>query len=268
VILSQLPNLCEEINKYQLLMTMRNLFKYAEDYSQQPFDQTHVKFRRLKLIEQIKKYPHGKILEIGCGLQPFFEDFTDFKELIIIEPTTVFFNNAVELLKKNPGLNSKVVLLNDYFENVIDRIRTFRLDFIILSNVLHEIENVSTFLKSLREICNEDTILHIVVPNAKSFHRILAFEMGMIDSIYQLSDRNVLLQQHIVFDLESLSALLVKNGFNIVESGSSFIKPFTHQQMQDMLDHKIIDESTLTGFYKMVHYLPELGSEIFVNCKI
>ncbi len=247
---------------------MRNLYKYAQDYCQQPFDQTHVKFRKLKLLEQIKKHPHESILEIGCGLHPFFEDYTEFKELIIIEPSTVFFNNAVGLLKNSPELSSKVVIMNDYFENVIDKISTYKLDFIILSNLLHEIENVSSFLKALHKICHEDTILHIVVPNAKSFHRILAFEMGMIDSIYQLSDRNILLQQKTVFDLESLSALLVKNGFNIIESGSSFIKPFSHQQMQDMLEHKIINEKILTGFYKMVNYMPELGSEIFVNCKI
>ena len=247
---------------------MRNLSKYAQDYCQQPFDQTHAKFRKLKLIEQIIKHPHENILEIGCGLHPFFEDFTDFNELIIIEPSTFFFNNALVLLKNSPELNSKVTCMNDYFENVIDKIKKYRLDFIILSNLLHEIENVSSFLKVLHKICNEDSVLHIVVPNAKSFHRILAFEMGMIDSIYQLSDRNILLQQNTVFDLESLSALLAKNGFNIIESGSSFIKPFSHQQMQDMLEHKIINEKTLTGFYKMVYYMPELGSEIFVNCKI
>jgi len=247
---------------------MRNLSKYEQDYCQQPFDQTHLKFRKIKLLEQIKKYQHRRILEISCGMHPFFEDSTDFEELFIVEPSKVFLNNAKGLLASNPELNSKVVLINDYFENVIDKLQAYKLDFIILSNVLQEIENVSTFLKGLHEICKEDTILHIVVPNAKSFHRILAYKMGMIDSIYQLSDRNILLQQQTVFDLESLSTILVKNGFNIIEKGSSFIKPFSHQQMQDMLEHKIIDEKTLTGFYKITEYMPELGSEIFVDCKI
>lgn len=247
---------------------MRNLSKYAEDYSQQPFDQTHLKFRRNKLIEKIKEYQHERILEISCGKRPFFQDFVDFEELIIIEPTKVFYENALGLLKKRPELNSKVVVMNDYFENLIDKLCTYKLDFIILSNVLQEIEDISLFLKGLYKICNQDTIVHVVVPNAKSFHRLLAFEMGIIDSVYQLSDRNILLQQMTVFDLKSLSELLIKNGFSIIEAGTSFVKPFTHQQMHDMLKNNIINETTLDGLYKMTQFMPELGSEIFINCKI
>lgn len=247
---------------------MRNLSKYAEDYTHQPFDQTHLRFRRYKLIEQIKEYQHERILEISCGKRPFFQDFTDFEELIIVEPTNAFYENATGLLKNYPELDCKVVVMNDYFENVIDKLSAYKLDFIILSNVLQEIEDISCFLKGLHEVCQKDTILHIVVPNAKSFHRLLAFEMGIIDSVTQLSDRNILLQQITVFDLKTLSELLMKNGFSIIEAGSSFIKPFTHQQMHDMLKHNIINEKTLDGLYRMEQYMPELGSEIFVNCKI
>lgn len=247
---------------------MRNLSKYEEDYRQQPFDQTHLRFRRIKLLEQIKKYQHGRILEISCGMRPVFTDFSDFKELIIVEPSKVFYENATALLKNYPELNSSVVFMNDYFENVVEKLISYKSDFIILSNVLQEIEDVSSFLKGLYKICRENTILHIVVPNAKSFHRLLAFEMGLIDSVFQLSDRNILLQQQTVFDLKSLSEILTKNGFSIIETGSSFVKPFTHQQMQDILGHKIIDERTLDGLYKMVQYMPELGSELFADCKI
>ena len=220
------------------------------------------------MIDQIKKYQHERILEISCGKRPFFQDLTDFEELIIVEPTKAFYENATGLLKDCPELNFKVVVMNDYFENVIDKLSTYKLDFIILSNVLQEIEDISCFLNGLHKICQKDTIVHIVVPNAKSFHRLLAFEMGIIDSVYELSDRNILLQQIAVFDLKSLSEILVNNGFSIIEAGSSFIKPFTHQQMHDMLKHNIIDEKTLDGLYKMEQYMPELGSEIFVNCKI
>lgn len=247
---------------------MRNLIKYAADYTQQPFDEIHLRFRRIKLIEQIKKYPHQTLLEISCGKRPFFEDFTDFDKLIIVEPTKAFFDNANGLLKNNPELGSKVHLINEYFENAIEELNTHPLDFIILSNVLQEIEDVSTFVKGLYKICKKDTIVHIVVPNAESFHRLLALEMGLIDSVYQLSDRNNLLQQKSVFDLQSLSELLVNHGFTLIQSGSSFIKPFTHQQMHDMLQQDIINETILDGLYIMEKHLPGLGSEIFIDCKI
>lgn len=247
---------------------MRDLSKYEEDYRQQPFDQTHLRFRRIKLLEQIRKYQHEEVLEISCGTRPLFKDFTDFEKLVIVEPSKVFFENALGLLRDYPDLDSKVAFINDYFENAVEKLNAYYFDFVILSNVLQEVEDASSFLQGLRKICRRNTIVHIVVPNAKSFHRLLAFEMGIINSIHELSDRNFLLQQQRVFDLKSLSELLTKSGFSIIETGSSFIKPFTHQQMQDMLGDKIINEQTLNGLYKMVQYMPELGSELFVNCKI
>ena len=93
---------------------MRNLTKYAEDYTSQPFDDIHLKFRRLKLIEKIREQKHENILEISCGKRPFFQDFTDFKKLMIVEPTRAFYDNATELLSKNPDLQSKVFVFNDY----------------------------------------------------------------------------------------------------------------------------------------------------------
>lgn len=220
------------------------------------------------MLEQIRKYRHAEILEISCGTRPLFKDFSDFKKLVIVEPSKVFFENALGLLKDHPDLSPKVDFINDYFENAVGKLNVYNFDFVILSNVLQEIEDVSPFLQGLYKTCGGNTIIHIVVPNAKSFHRLLAFEMGIIDSVYQLSDRNILLQQQRVFDLKSLSKLLAENGFSIVEAGSSFVKPFTHLQMQEMLGDQIIDERTLDGLYKIVQYMPELGSELFADCKI
>jgi len=247
---------------------MRNLSKYANDYTHQPFDETHLKFRRVKLLEQIKKYRHERILEISCGKRPFFQDYTDFEELVIVEPTKPFFDNASELLRDNSELKSKVIILNDLFENTIDKIGTNKFDFVILSNVLQEIEDVPLFLKGLHKVCRKNTIIHIVVPNANSFHRLLALEMGIINSVHQLSERNILLQQQITFDLKSLEKLIVDNGFSVLETGSSFLKPFTHQQMHEMQEQNIINEKILHGLYKMVKYMPDFGSEIFIDCQI
>ena len=141
----------------------------------------------------------------------------------------------------------------------------FEFDFIILSNVLQEIEDVSLFLKGLNQICNEDTIVHIVVPNAKSFHRLLAFEMGLVSSIYELSERNILLQQQTVFDVDGLSKTLIQNEFEVINHGSCFVKPFTHVQMHKSTEQNDRDHNMLNGLYRMTKYLPDFGAEIFIN---
>ena len=76
------------------------------------------------------------------------------------------------------------------------------------------------------------------------------------------------MQQYRVFDMEKLSKVLRQNGFEIISNGSYFLKPFTHNQMEQLLSSEIFDSRVIEGLNKMTKYLPEFGSEIFVNCKI
>ena len=92
--------------------------------------------------------------------------------------------------------------------------------------------------------------------------------MGLINSVFEMSDTNLKFQQQRVFDLALLSSLIVDHKFKIIDSGSYFIKPFTHQQMSEMMENNIIDLKVLDGFYKMIKYMPDLGSEIFIDFKI
>ncbi len=51
----------------------------------------------------------------------------------------------------------------------------------------------------------------------------------------------------------------------MLDEGSYFVKPFTHNQMHKMIKKDIIDENVLDGLYKIAKYFPDNGSEIFVN---
>ena len=59
-----------------------------------------------------------------------------------------------------------------------------------------------------------------------------------------------------------------KSGFEILESGSFFVKPFSHEQMYNMMQQGILNEAVLDGLYYLTEYMPEFGSEIYVNCKL
>ena len=139
---------------------------------------------------------------------------------------------------------------------------------VICSSLLHEVEKPEVLLKAIFSVCNESTIVHINVPNAKSFHRILAYESGMIKNVHDMSKRNIELQQNRVFDIETVAELVRGCGGTMIDSGTYFVKPFTHKQMLDLLEEKIIDEDVLNGFYTMTKYMPDLGSELYVTCKL
>jgi len=246
---------------------MRNLKDYIKNYSSQPFEDIQAAYRQKKVLELIKKQRHRYILEVGCGLDPFYNYFNDFEQLVIVEPASGFYEKAASVVIKNEELISRVIIINDYLENAIDRLHIYEFDYIIISSLLHEIENIEVFFEKLKVIVKKDTIVHIDVPNARSFHRVLAFEMGLIDSLFEISASNVALQQQIVYDLDSISKLIVRYGFKLVNSGTYFIKPFTHKQMAGLLEHKIIDHKVLEGLFRMSEQIPDLGSELFVEFK-
>jgi len=228
-----------------------------------PFETTLIEYRRKIVIQNLLRHKHERILEIGCGKDPIFRHFQDFSSMTIIEPCESFYNNAVSIKD-----NDRIEIYKDLFENVADTLQQQSFDFIIISCLLHEIPDTHKFLGKISQISGKETIIHINVPNANSFHRVLAMEMGLIDSVFEFSPTNIKMQQSRVFNLESLTDLLSAQKFTILESGSYFIKPFTHRQMQQLMDSGILTEEILDGLFGMTKYYPDLGSEIYVNCKI
>ena len=75
------------------------------------------------------------------------------------------------------------------------------------------------------------------------------------------------MQNH-TFDLPALQCLVQNAGFNILDSGSYFVKPFTHRQMQELIDAGLLTDKIIDGLMAMTKYMPNLGAEIYVNAKI
>lgn len=195
-------------------------------------------------------------------MEPIFEYYGDYKSMTVVEPSEVFFQNAVDKAKKL----SNVTLINDFFEKV--ELKVNPIDFILVSGLLHEIPDIEDFLNEIKCKCSNETIIHVNVPNAHSFHRLLAYKSGMIDKPEDFSSTQIKLQVNRIFTLSTLKSLVEMAGFEVIDSGSYFIKPFTHAQMKFLFDNKIINNEILEGFYNMTEYMPELGSEIFVDLRL
>ena len=64
---------------------MRDIKDYTDKYIEEPFENTMVEIRRRTVIEQCQKYKHDNILEIGCGMNPYFLGFRDYKNMVIAD---------------------------------------------------------------------------------------------------------------------------------------------------------------------------------------
>lgn len=243
---------------------MRDLENYQHLYADQPYERYLIHYRKRKILEILSRYPHSILMEVGCGLDPIFNDLTSFDKLYVVEPAKLFYNNALSQVVKS-SKNDAIEIKNKVLEDCIEEFKNIEFDFIIVSCLLHELANPKEFLSVINQIVSKRTLVHINVPNAKSFHRLLAVEMGIIKNEFQKSERNIKFQQNTVFEMDSLLNLLEEGGFEVVESGSFSFKPFTHDQMEKMVQSGLLTEKMLEGFYRMEKYLPNLGSEIYAN---
>ena len=61
---------------------MRNLNDYVIKYADEPFEKEMVRIRKKVVVEQCVKYNAFSVLEIGCGLEPLFADYTAYERRI------------------------------------------------------------------------------------------------------------------------------------------------------------------------------------------
>lgn len=246
-------------------MTNRNLVDYTHQYRELPFEPIQLSYRRKCVLKEIAKAQPLSLLEVGCGELPLFQDVNHSPDLqhTVVEPSIEFYENALSLAQGRSNINVIHGLIED-FKGGEDNF-----DMIVVSCVLHEINDPQTFLGAIRRLCNPTTKVHINVPNAHSLHRLLAVAMGLIPNESAQSDTQKKMQQRsTVFNLTSLKEQIGRAGFSIVDSGSIFVKPFTHAQMQSLVDIGFMTTDMLNGLDHLVEYLPDLGSEIWVNATI
>jgi SAM-dependent methyltransferase len=226
------------------------------------FERVISRFRRYYSLQILKENaPNMNILEIGCGPEPLFPEVERYERYVVVEPIPAYAAKAANLAIKFP----RVTVITDYIESAAKRspIMEISFDRIILSGVLHEVPDPGGLLEMIWRICKDETLVYISIPNAKSFHRLLALEMGLIRHIQEPSLTDIRFDRTNRFDRTSFSALLDKQGFKILQFATYFVKPFTNDQMEAIVNQGIVDRSIVQGLDRMIQYMPDLGAEMY-----
>lgn len=233
---------------------------YWEKYNQiYGFEKYSAIYRERKLLDLLQ-FNNKTVLEIGCGYRPIFMTATGYKNYTALEPGRLASDFSLE--KSKDFKNVQVIKTGLEAWSAANREASF--DLIILPGVLHEVDDPKLFFTTCFKHLKPHGQMYINVPNAGSLHRRLAAEMGLIKSITDHGERNVELQQNSIFSLAGLEALITSCNLplNILVSTSFFLKPFTHEQMMEILDTPNINLDILEGFYSISEQIPDMGSEI------
>lgn len=247
---------------------MRDLSKYRDEYiSNMGFEATLVKYRRRLVIEQLCKFKVKNVLEVGCGISSLAEEFQSFDEFTVVDPIEKFISMAKENYESFANLKKINFTVMSLQEFAIQNRKKF--DFIVVSSLIHELEDKTFFFKSIKKLCNPETIIHFNVPNALSLHNLIAVKMGLIKNPFELSFTAKGFQRKSTYSLSTLEDEVVNNGFKVVDKGSYLLKPFANFQMQFLKNNAdVFSSEVFDALYDVMTELPSMGAEIYVNARI
>lgn len=244
--------------------------RYSQLYSHdmnEDFEKTLVHYRQQSILQYLAGRKPTKVIEVGCGLVLLVlaakQIGLDFSEWIIVEPSAQF---AAAARKQTERIES-VKVVEDFFESAEIALKPVAgtIDLIILSSLLHEVDDPKRMLARAFELLKSDGRIYIVVPNATSLHRRLAVAMGLIGELATPSERNRRLMQRRIFDITSLAELCTSHNFEVIDTGGIFLKPFTNEQMALCAPH--LPSDVMLGLWRLGQNMPELASEIFVEAQ-
>jgi len=177
--------------------------------------------------------PHligGSCLEVGCSYGGTTVKLAKyFKEVIAVDGSNIQINRLIEKLKL---LNiNNVTTCVSYIEN-LDINKKF--DVIVASYILEHVKDPVFVLSHLKQFLNPNGTILITVPNARSLHRKIGAEMGLIKEITDLSSNDIDDGHYRVYTSDTLKQDIFLSGLKVISTEGIMLKPLTFVQMAEM----------------------------------
>jgi 2-polyprenyl-3-methyl-5-hydroxy-6-metoxy-1,4-benzoquinol methylase len=171
-----------------------------------------------------------------------------FKNVTLVEGSSTLINQI-------PNYRN-VEKINCLFEEFNSN---HKFDTIILNHVLEHIEDPNKLLKMIYNWLSDDGICIIGVPNAKSFHRLAAVKMGLLQTEYELNSRDKELGHFRIYDLDLLKKQTTNVGFKIKHEGGIFLKFLSNSQIEQFLPDEVID-----AYFDLAQNFYNNSAEIYI----
>ena len=219
--------------------------------------------RQRRNLEFLAAMRPRRILEVGCGsmiLAAMAKGLAlDFDSWTIVEPEPDFVGAAMEATLDD----SRFTVVEGYLESNVDALRRRTpagFDAMLIAGLLHETATPKALLATAVSLTSPGGHVLASVPNAGSFHRLLAVEAGLIPTAATLSERDIALGHSVVFDGPGLTALFSAAGLVDLTLDGYLFKPFTNAQMEGVLS--VSDNGLVDGLISLGRRFPDQAAEI------
>ena len=225
------------------------LDKYAHLYETiSEIERLETSYRARTLLELARG---EKVLEMGIGFGIVTRVLAEnFKKVVAVDGS----GEVIERTRKALGQMNSLTLVHSLFEEYTP---DSKFDVIVMFAVLEHVIDTMPILHRAKGWLAPQGKIHIVVPNAYSFHRRLGRAMELIEKETDLAESDLRRGHYRIYTIDTLRHDIEQAGLVIELVQGMLIKPLSTQQMAGW-SPKILD-----GLYRLGMELPELCSEIY-----
>jgi 2-polyprenyl-3-methyl-5-hydroxy-6-metoxy-1,4-benzoquinol methylase len=220
---------------------------YAGSYDPDTdFDRFYTIATGRKIAERIK--PGDGVLELGCAtglMSAVIQTHTKPGYWLGLDRSAVFLRRAAERNLAHTTFaeanldDLTVAVTGEGFEHVL------------ATNVLHELRDPLDFLRRCSALLSPGGMIHLSLQNPHSIHRLCALELGLIDSLDEVSERGNQWGTRALWSATQLAGLAAEAGLEVRAREGVMLKPLPNSLMSQL------PENVIEGFVRAAMHLPE-----------
>jgi SAM-dependent methyltransferase len=135
-------------------------------------------------------------------------------------------------------------------------------DAVEMGFVLEHAADPAALLGRYTSFLNPRGRMIVVVPNARSLHRLVGHAAGLLDDLYRLSPQDVALGHRRYFDRDSIRGLVEGAGLRVLREEGLFLKVLTTDQLRSLG----LPPEVMRGFFEVGVVFPEIANAIYLEC--
>ena len=193
----------------------------------------------------------GSVLDVGCGVGILTAAIAAFADQV------TGLDGSAAKIDRARSINSRA---NVDYVNAMFEEWSFanRFDTIVATNVLEHVPSPTEFLDRCVSLLNPAGRIIITVPNARSLHKLIGQQLGVIDELFTLTADDISKGHLRIYDAESLRSEIEQADFEITRVSGILLKPLSNRQM-NAWDRKLVD-----AYYAVGRNMPNLCSSLLV----
>lgn len=244
----------ENLDKYQ--GTYGNAFKFFDE------NQWYLAKYADLMADRIQKDKLASILCLGIGFGVVTRKLLKFKDQNALERYEIVegSRDIIDAFHNEYGID-RIKVHHSYFENFTT---DFKFDAIEMGFVLEHVENPLFVLERYKKFLKKSGILFVAVPNAASLHRLIGYNAGILENLYELGPQDHDLGHKRYFDANSICLLLEEAGYNVLNKCGLMLKPITSAQMKQLN----WDGNIINALMEIALEYPEISNCVYLEAQL